>query len=96
MRERVDQMHQEYHAQVRKRELIVRYQEKVNTHNSSVISTTSSTFPRQQLNLSRQMKGMTESQLEYLLEKRLALRRERLAALRIQRIFRGYRARKAY
>jgi hypothetical protein len=96
MRERVDQMHQDYHAHVRKRELLVRYQEKVNTHNSSVISTTSSTLPRQQLNLSRQMKGMTESQLEYLLEKRLALRRERLAALRIQRIFRGYRARKAY
>ena len=42
------------------------------------------------------MKGMSESQLEYLLEKRLALRRERLAALRIQRMFRGYRARKAY
>jgi hypothetical protein len=96
MRDRVNQMHQEYHAQVRKRELLVRYQEKVNHHNTSFISTTSSTLPRQQSNLSRQMKGMTESQLEYLLEKRLALRRERLAALRIQRMFRGYRARKTY
>ncbi len=67
MRDRVDQMHQDYHAQVRKRELLVRYQEKVNEPNVSVISTTSSTLPRQQPNLSRQMKGMTESQLEYLL-----------------------------
>ena len=95
MRDRVDQMHQEYHAQVRKRELLVRYQEKTSQPNASVISTTSSTLPRQQLNLSRQMKDMSESQLEYLLEKRLALRRERLAAVRIQRIFRGYRVRKA-